>query len=103
MKKFLFLLIVAALISSCESKSGKLRKNPTSSIVLVNADAEPTAPKTITLEQMEGYEAVGVVRLCGPSNEAWSTVVLKLYGVNDSAIYVWNSPEAKYLFLNFKK
>ena len=99
MKKLIFLLIVAALISSCESKSGKLRKNPTS-IVLVNADA---APKVITLEQMKGYKAAGVARLCGPSNEAWNTVVLKLYGVNDSVIYVLNSQEAKYLFLNFKK
>ena len=70
MKQLLFLLIVAALISSCESKSGKLRKNPNSSIVLVNADAEPTAPKVITLEQMEGNKAAGVARLCGPSNKA---------------------------------
>lgn len=103
MKKFLFLLIVAALISSCESKSGKLRKKPTSSIALVSADAESAAPKVITLEQMKGYKAVGVARLCGPGNEAWNTVVLKLYGVNDSVIYVLNSQEAKYLFLNFKK
>lgn len=103
MKQLLFLLIVVALLSSCESKSGKLANKPVTASFTLTSTAPADAPKSITLDGMKGYQSAGVARLCGPGNEAWNVVVLKLYGVNDSVIYVLNSQEAKYLFLNFKK
>lgn len=102
MKKFLFLLTIVALLSSCESKSGKLTNKPVTASFTLTSTAPADAPKSITLDGMKGYQSAGVARLCGPSDDIWNVVVLKLYGVKDSVIYTWNKQEAKYLFLNKK-
>lgn len=101
MKQLLFLLTIVALLSSCESKSGhRVAQKPNASFVFVPTDSV-TAPRSISMEQMKGYEAAGTVRLCGPAEGRWDVVVLKPYK-GDSAIYMWNPKEAKYLFLNYK-
>lgn len=102
MKQLLFLLTIVALLSSCESKSGhRAAQKPNASFVFVAASDSSMAPRSISMEQMRGYEAVGTVRLCGPAEGRWDVVVLKPYK-GDSAIYMWNPKEAKYLFLNYK-
>jgi len=86
---------------SCESRSGKLTKSPTSFTEEMREDLVGNAPQSMTIDQMSAYRASGMARMCGMS-DLWDTAVVKLYTAEDSAVYQWNKLEAKYIFITFK-
>ena len=101
MRNMMILIVFMALLS-CESRSGKLTKSPTSFTEEMREDLIGNAPQSLTLSQMEAYQASGMGRMCGLDAEPWNTAVVKLYTAEDSAVYQWNKLEAKYIFITFK-
>lgn len=101
MKNIMILILFMALLS-CESRSGKLTKSPTSFTEEMREDLVGNAPQSLTLHQMEAYVASGMGRMCGLNTDPWNTAVVKLYTAEDSAVYQWNKLEAKYIFITFK-
>jgi len=100
MKNIMILILFMALLS-CESRSGKLTKSPTSFTEEMREDLVGNAPQSMTIDQMSAYRASGMARMCGMS-DLWDTAVVKLYTAEDSAVYQWNKLEAKYIFITFK-
>ena len=96
MKNIMILILFMALLS-CESRSGKLTKSPTSFTEEMREDLVGNAPQSMTIDQMSAYRASGMARMCGMS-DLWDTAVVKLYTAEDSAVYQWNKLEAKYIF-----
>lgn len=105
MRNIMILIVFMALLSSCESKSGKLVTKPTPNASFtfeeVREDLVGNAPQSMTIDQMSAYRASGMARMCGMS-DLWDTAVVKLYTAEDSAVYQWNKLEAKYIFITFK-
>lgn len=97
----IMILILFMTLLSCESRSGKLAKS-TSFTEEMREDLIGNAPQSLTLSQMEAYQASGMGRMCGLDAEPWNTAVVKLYTAEDSAVYQWNKLEAKYIFITFK-
>ncbi len=95
------ILILFMALLSCESRSGKLTKSPTSFTEEMREDLVGNAPQSMTIDQMSAYRASGMARMCGMS-DLWDTAVVKLYTAEDSAVYQWNKLEAKYIFITFK-
>ena len=95
------ILILFMALLSCESRSGKLTKSPTSFTEEMREDLVGNAPQSMTIDQMSAYRASGMARMCGMS-DLWDTAVVKLYTAEDSAVYQWNKLEAKYISITFK-
>ena len=94
---------MAVALFSCESKSGKLTKLKFEEVrEEVREDLVGNAPQSLSISQMTAYKAAGMARTCGLGSDTWETAVVKLYTAEDSAVYQWNSKEAKYIFITFK-